>query len=220
MYLAGHPVTRRVDSSLLTSVRAGTRSFKTSSDRPRYKGGTNLRVCHVGLEGGGQFEITQTKYKLTEEIKQGDGQKLCKWWPFDVLANRSSNHVSQSTFAPNALPRSSMTSARRASSALTTISPWGSLSATRACTFSLALFHVLPWPHHMCDCSQERIDHGVLLRWTKGFGAANVEGHDVVEILSKALEKHVSLVAHIDPHISKSDSEDLENRKSPSKSLL
>ena len=27
-------------------------------------GGTNLRVCHVELEGDGKFEVTQTKYKL------------------------------------------------------------------------------------------------------------------------------------------------------------
>lgn len=27
-------------------------------------GGTNLRVCHVELEGDGKFEVTQTKYRL------------------------------------------------------------------------------------------------------------------------------------------------------------
>lgn len=27
-------------------------------------GGTNLRVCHVELEGDGRFEVTQTKYKM------------------------------------------------------------------------------------------------------------------------------------------------------------
>ena len=27
-------------------------------------GGTNLRVCHVELEGDGKFEITQTKYRM------------------------------------------------------------------------------------------------------------------------------------------------------------
>ncbi|KAI0783176.1 hexokinase-domain-containing protein, partial [Abortiporus biennis] len=39
-------------------------------------GGTNLRVCLVTLNGGGKFEITQAKYRLTEEQKQEDGQKL------------------------------------------------------------------------------------------------------------------------------------------------
>ena len=40
------------------------------------KGGTNLRVCLVTLQGKGKFEITQSKYRLTEEQKQEDGQKL------------------------------------------------------------------------------------------------------------------------------------------------
>jgi hexokinase len=39
-------------------------------------GGTNLRVCLVTLLGEGKFEVTQTKYRLTEEQKQEDGQKL------------------------------------------------------------------------------------------------------------------------------------------------
>lgn len=39
-------------------------------------GGTNLRVCLVTLQGSGQFEITQSKYRLSEEQKNGDGQDL------------------------------------------------------------------------------------------------------------------------------------------------
>lgn len=39
-------------------------------------------------------------------------------------------------------------------------------------------------------CVQERIDHGLLLRWTKGFGAAGVEGQDVVEMFKKSLKKN------------------------------
>jgi hexokinase len=39
-------------------------------------GGTNLRVCLVTLHGEGRFEVTQTKYRLTEEQKQDEGQKL------------------------------------------------------------------------------------------------------------------------------------------------
>lgn len=39
-------------------------------------GGTNLRVCLVTLQGDGKFEITQSKYRLTEEQKQEDGQLL------------------------------------------------------------------------------------------------------------------------------------------------
>lgn len=39
-------------------------------------GGTNLRVCLVTLQGEGKFEITQSKYRLTEEQKHEDGQRL------------------------------------------------------------------------------------------------------------------------------------------------
>ena len=39
-------------------------------------GGTNLRVCLVHLQGQGKFEVTQSKYRLTEEQKQDEGQKL------------------------------------------------------------------------------------------------------------------------------------------------
>jgi Hexokinase len=35
-----------------------------------------LRVCLVTLQGNGKFEITQSKYRLSEEQKQEDGQKL------------------------------------------------------------------------------------------------------------------------------------------------
>lgn len=41
-----------------------------------FQGGTNLRVCLVSLEGGGKFEITQSKYRLSEEQKQDEGQIL------------------------------------------------------------------------------------------------------------------------------------------------
>ncbi|KAF8909705.1 hypothetical protein CPB84DRAFT_1765257 [Gymnopilus junonius] len=46
-------------------------------------GGTNLRVCLVTIQGEGKFEITQSKYRLSEEQKQEDGQKL-----FDFCAER------------------------------------------------------------------------------------------------------------------------------------
>jgi hypothetical protein len=40
---------------------------------------------------------------------------------------------------------------------------------------------------------QERIDHGELIRWTKGFGAANTEGEDVAAMFRESLKKHVSV---------------------------
>jgi len=38
---------------------------------------------------------------------------------------------------------------------------------------------------------QERIDHGELIRWTKGFNSSNTEGRDVAEMFRKSLEKYV-----------------------------
>jgi hypothetical protein len=53
----------------------------------------------------------------------------------------------------------------------------------------------------VCMCSQpprvsgdrqERIDHGELIRWTKGFGAPNTEGRDVAAMFRDSLERLVS----------------------------
>lgn len=38
---------------------------------------------------------------------------------------------------------------------------------------------------------QDRIDHGVLIRWTKGFGAPGAEGKDCAELFKQGLEKYV-----------------------------
>lgn len=37
--------------------------------------------------------------------------------------------------------------------------------------------------------SQERIDHGVLIRWTKGFGNPGVEGNDCAQLLRDSLAR-------------------------------
>lgn len=54
-------------------------------------GGTNLRVCLVTLGGAGKFELTQTKYRLTEEQKQEEGEKL-----FDFCAECVASFVNAS----------------------------------------------------------------------------------------------------------------------------
>lgn len=41
------------------------------------------------------------------------------------------------------------------------------------------------------DDRQDKIDHAVLIRWTKGFGAAKVEGQDVAEMFRASLKKYV-----------------------------
>lgn len=40
-------------------------------------GGTNLRVCHVTLLGGGEHTIRQQKYVVSEELKTGPMRNLC-----------------------------------------------------------------------------------------------------------------------------------------------
>lgn len=42
-------------------------------------------------------------------------------------------------------------------------------------------------------CLQDRIDHGVLQTWTKGFDIKGVEGEDVAEQFRKAMKKKASL---------------------------
>ncbi|XAO26837.1 hypothetical protein I312_105678 [Cryptococcus bacillisporus CA1280] len=111
-------------------------------------GGTNLRVCLVTLLGRGKFEVTQTKYRLTEEQKQDEGQAL-----LDFCAE------CLDSFIRDTLGRTEKDG----------ILPLGF-------TFSY-------------PCSQERIDHGLLIRWTKGFGASNIEGHDVAAMFKDSLKR-------------------------------
>lgn len=112
-------------------------------------GGTNLRVCLVSLGGNGKFELTQTKYRLTEEQKQQDGSLL-----FDFCAQCVKEFIN--VHLPNVTPEN-----------------------------PIVLGFTFSYP-----CLQERIDHGILIRWTKGFGAPNVEGQDVGELFKKALKTH------------------------------
>ncbi|TDL18251.1 hexokinase [Rickenella mellea] len=116
-------------------------------------GGTNLRVCLVTLQGEGKFEITQTKYRLTEEQKHGDGEKL-----FDFCAECLQTFINTNT------PEDGT----------------GLIKPGQ----ELALGFTFSYP-----CAQERIDHGQLIRWTKGFGAHNTEGRDVAAMFRTSLEK-------------------------------
>ncbi|WFD36880.1 hexokinase [Malassezia cuniculi] len=111
-------------------------------------GGTNLRVCHVELTGDRKFEITQAKFRLTDEQKQEDGTKL-----FDFCAQCCKDFIGQ---------RCNLSTAN----------------------LPLSLGFTFSYP-----TSQDRIDHGKLIRWTKGFGNAGVEGNDCAQLLRDALER-------------------------------
>lgn len=119
-------------------------------------GGTNLRVCLVHLQGDGRFEITQTKYRLTEEQKQEDGEKL-----FDFCAECVANFVELHT---------------------------GEGRRKIQKDEELAMGFTFSYP-----VNQARIDHGELIRWTKGFGAANTEGRDVAAMFRASMEKYPAL---------------------------
>ncbi|PPQ92010.1 hypothetical protein CVT25_004867 [Psilocybe cyanescens] len=118
-------------------------------------GGTNLRVCLVTVQGDGKFEITQSKYRLTEEQKHGDGQKL-----FDFCAE------CLKTFIDTSLADSDG-------------------AATLKDGKKLPLGFTFSYP-----CTQDRIDQGILIRWTKGFGATDTEGQDVAAMFRNSLEKY------------------------------
>ncbi|KDN42395.1 putative hexokinase [Tilletiaria anomala UBC 951] len=115
-------------------------------------GGTNLRVCHVALKGQGKFEVTQTKFRLTDEQKQEEGQKLfefCAKCLDTFICDHFSSEGSEGPLLEEDIPL--------------------------GFTFSYPM-------------EQDRIDHGVLVRWTKGFGSPNTEGRDCAEMFRKALE--------------------------------
>ena len=59
-----------------TSLHPFSDTYASIYCRTYHVGGTNLRVCLVTVQGDGKFEITQSKYRLTEEQKQDEGQKL------------------------------------------------------------------------------------------------------------------------------------------------
>lgn len=46
-------------------------------------------------------------------------------------------------------------------------------------------------------CLQEKIDHGVLIRWTKGFGAPGAEGKDCAAMFQQSLDKFVRTTVYL-----------------------
>lgn len=118
-------------------------------------GGTNLRVCHVVLMGKGKFEITQTKFRLTDEQKQIEGQEL-----FDFCAECLHTFIQDHFGGPEKDQEVILEE-------------------------DIALGFTFSYP-----MEQDAIDHGKLVRWTKGFGNPNTEGRDCAAIFRKSLETH------------------------------
>lgn len=112
-------------------------------------GGTNIRVCLVQLKGHSKFELTQTKYRITEEQKHQDGQEL-----FDFMAHCIKDFVERQYGSCDNVPQ----------------------TLTLGFTFSYPTV-------------QEAIDHGELIRWTKGFTNPNTTNRDVADMLRQSLKK-------------------------------
>ena len=149
-------------------------------------GGTNLRVCLVTLEGKGKFEITQAKYRLSEEQKQDEGQKLFDFCGECLKAFVDANHESGLIPKGSVLPLGFTVGVALPSYHDVILTDLPVLLPLRVrCPEFLPFLWLTRWYR------QDRIDHGVLIRWTKGFGASNTEGHDVVEMFRKSLAKHV-----------------------------
>lgn len=156
---------------------------------PTHAGGTNLRVCLVTLQGDGKFEITQTKYRLTEEQKQDDGQKL-----FDFCAECLQTFIESNTgdgpgeLKPGQPLPLGFTVCYTLITKCTDLT-WRQIVVLVSLLVSICEFEIFVILSEFLR--QDRIDHGELIRWTKGFGAPNTEGQDVAGMLRKSLEKYV-----------------------------
>jgi hexokinase len=174
-----------------------------------WKGGTNLRVCLVTLQGSGKFEITQSKYRLSEEQKQEDGQKLFDFCA-SCLKTFIETNLDESTVKEGPkLPLGFTVSLHSVSLTSPYRPPWSarvpypreadyldvnvSSSRTHACKSCHYRNRWSSQNTRLAVISQERIDHGELIRWTKGFGAPNTEGRDVAAMFRESLKKHVSI---------------------------
>jgi hexokinase len=152
-------------------------------------GGTNLRVCLVTLNGDGKFEITQSKYRLTEEQKQDEGQKLFDFCAECIKTFIESNMGRSGEFLAegNKIPLGFTVS----SDHLIKSQIFGLTTTTVLLPCLVSRHQNLIFASTYSSSSQERIDHGVLIRWTKGFGAPNTEGRDVAAMFRTSLDKHV-----------------------------
>ncbi|SHO76535.1 Similar to S.cerevisiae protein HXK2 (Hexokinase isoenzyme 2) [Malassezia sympodialis ATCC 42132] len=112
-------------------------------------GGTNIRVCLVELKGNRKFDLTQVKFRITDEQKHEDGSKL-----FDFCAKCVKDFITKH---------------------------FGSCEKV---SNPLSLGFTFSYP-----TVQRAIDHGELIRWTKGFSNPHTEGHDCADMLRQSLKK-------------------------------
>lgn len=145
------------------------------------------------LNGGGKFEITQAKYRLTEEQKQEDGEKLFDFCGKCLKAFTDSIVESGELSKDRILPLGFTVSAHgcfRLSCCSQFLTFFHAVFISLLVRSSVLLASSLLYSG-LASSRQEKIDHGTLIRWTKGFGAPNTEGRDVVEMFRNSLSQHV-----------------------------
>jgi hexokinase len=76
-------------------------SFPTGHEMGAYlaldMGGTNLRVCEIVLgEGRGEFDITQSKYRMPEELRTGTAEELWEYLADCLQLFIEHHHVGES----------------------------------------------------------------------------------------------------------------------------
>ncbi|KTW26447.1 hypothetical protein T552_02926 [Pneumocystis carinii B80] len=108
-------------------------------------GGTNFRLCKIDLYGKRNFDIVQSNYNISPELKKSNSDVF-----FGFIAKCLKDFLREHHEIKK----------------------------------DIILGFTFSYP-----CIQDRIDQGILIRWTKEFDIKGVEGHDVVEILMKAIEK-------------------------------
>ncbi|KAH9048912.1 hexokinase [Lactarius hengduanensis] len=119
----------------------------------------------VDLVRGTNLRVAKGKFEITQSKVPSHGKNKSKRMAkklFDFLCRRASKTSSETNLGGQAPPGS-----------LPKVGPespeYVTLGVNRA---------------------EERIDHGELIRWTKGFGALNTEGRDVAEMFRESLKKH------------------------------
>ena len=134
-------------------------------------GGTNLRTCLVTLQGRrGETTVDQELTELPNDVKTGTGEQL---W-------RMVAEAIESFIAKRGLQR---TGDQKYVYLIRLMSPpFADHSRGR-----IPMGFTFSYP-----AMQDRIDHGTLTTWTKGFDIQGVEGQDVVAQLGEAMEKRVS----------------------------
>lgn len=150
-------------------------------------------MCEVRLFGKHKFEIKQQKYKVSDELKQGQARVL-----FGQCCQSAAYHSCLTAGVRlGAAGSANWCRLHRRQCRRFLDRHWlGDLQLERAYAPRIH-FQVCPHPavgqspltRDSFPVEQTAIDAGTLLTWTKGFSAKNAIGQDVVKLLQDAFDK-------------------------------